>query len=246
MSNQPDIRVEPLDESGRPHPPGADSRPRTDTIGGQAGGGLVDRLTLPMLRRLRDRPPPSLIAAVAALLGGAAVALYIGQPAEDAGLPGPVLTRPIVQPETWLGTEVSGAHNVIQSSRHPREDWEFAIAEHPPEAILVLPVDSNRQLLGLPPGRFQMWGSCDTTELEPEPEPGDELPRVTVWVRHPDLLDDEPGMPLTCDGGLYPLAVIEDSAEYRPFEAYGYFMSPDPNIFDPDLGMVVVSFTVLR
>lgn len=198
--------------------------------------------------RWRRPVPRSLVAAVSAVVAGAVVAFYLDRPADEPPAPRgePV---PLLAPESWLDVSENYSGPLFfdeVDASGPR--WEQALALHPPEAVVVLPLALYQsRLLGLPPGDYLVQASCTVQEV---PESISQPVRYAVSVRDPGDFNDSPrGLP--CDGELQILDVYLTVIGYQAYFSEFYFLfdeisegEPDPYLAlqrsDP---VVVVSFT---
>lgn len=196
----------------------------------------------------RDRPlPRSVVAVVSAVVAGAAVAAYL-EPAADR--PDPA-TDPVqlLVPEHWLEVEDGPLLRPEElGSEADRAGWQQAIAGHPPEAALVLPLALYRpRLAALPPGSYLVQASCRLT-APPERAPDPARYRITLQEpAGPSVAESR----LHCDGTLGTVHERLSPPDYAAlFAEFGFIFEPvresrGSRYFDLEQSkpVVVVSFT---
>ena len=199
-------------------------------------------------RTWRRPLPRSLVALGSAVLAAAATALYLGGPADQPATdrPGPQLAR-LLTPETWLVVEEGGYLAPLDLTGVAGRPLARATAQHPPDAVLVVPLDNHGpRLIGLPPGSYQVRGSCTARSL---PADLDQPLRVMVSVRDPADQTGEP-VAIGCDGATQVIQERLRVTGYQGFYGEHYFRfgssesEPDPFLsIGPTDPLVVLSFT---
>lgn len=262
MTRMRDLEVGPADPSptavpdalsvieGGPDPDGSGRGVRAPAWLAAAAGRI------PGVRLLRRRPVSPLTAAtvsaaVAALLAGGAVAVYQQRPVEVVSQ-APVQTRAILEPESWLVVEEApwGAPPVRDDEEN-RRARDQALTQHPPEATvtMVLTDDWPPDLVGLPPGSYQVRASCTVSD------PPDDIPGPIMFsfdVHAPESLwEYENGEALRCDGAVHPAAAALEVTDYRAYivtasvwvELPEELRGLEDDWYPYDSAMVVVSVT---
>lgn len=228
MTRMRDLEVGPADPSptavpdtlsviqGGPDPDGSGRGVRAPAWLAAAAGRI------PGVRMLRRRPVTPLTAAtvsaaVAALLAGGAVAVYQQRPVEVVPQ-APVQTRAILEPESWLVIEEAPWAPPVRDDQAYRQLRDQAMAQHPSEATvaLVLTHDWPPDLVGLPPGTYQVRASCTVSD------PPDDLAGPIVFsvdVHEPAYVwvEDQEGEDFRCDGAVHPTAAGLVVTDYQAF-----------------------------
>jgi hypothetical protein len=249
-----DIRVEPPDEPGRT--PGAAESVTFGRVGGRAGGrGLAGWLRdQPRLRALRRRPPYSVVAVVAAVVGGTAVAVYMDRPVEIVAS-SPTVLDLNPAPESWLNVIVDDTTPMVPFA----EEMEQMLARHPADATVTRPLELYAEnLLALPPGTYRVAASCSAETIPPSDRPSPAW--FTVDILDPSTYEPAPESSsgrdpaeLVCDGDPHTLATGMTVADYQALAASYYTAfheqaeeGPDgPGVAVPGV-YVAVSFTPVR
>lgn len=241
----------PPDGAGSAPADGADLLSFGPDRGDRAGGPgqLLNRwrhrLRLP--DRWRRPVPRPVVAAVSAVVAGAAVAVYLNSAADP---PPPLQPVPVLAPESWLDVQDRGPFDLFGYDV-PSPPPDRAIAAHPAEAVAVVPLTLyGSVLVALPPGDYQVRASCELSgspETLPDPVP------VQVSLndtQHTPLTSGE----VSCDGALWPVAEPVTIVDYQAFYLR-YDVAPPLNVsetYDPYLELeqaepvVVVSVTPIR
>lgn len=172
----------------------------------------------------RDRPVPrSVVAVVSAVIAGAAVAAYLGPDPERSD----PATDPVqlLVPETWLEVEGDALLRPEEmGSDADRAGWRRAIADHSPEAELVLPLALHRpRLAALPPGSYLVQASCRLTE-PPERAPDPVRYRINLQEpAGPSLVEST----LHCDGSIGTVHEHLSLPDYAAlFAEFGFIFEP--------------------
>lgn len=240
----------PPDGAGSPSAEGADllsfGADRGDRV--DRPGRLLNRLRyrLRLPDRWRRPVPRPVVAAVSAVVAGAAVAVYLNGSA-DPPLPLVLVPAPVLAPESWLDVQDSGAFDPDLPAPPP----DRLIAAHPAEAVVVVPLTLyGSALVGLPPGDYQVRASCELSgspQSLPDPVP------VEVSLNDGQLTPLTSGE-VSCDGALWPVAepvtIVDHQAVYLRYGVVAPLGVSDA--YDPVLDLeqagpvVVVSVTPLR
>lgn len=239
----------PADGTGPPSADGADLLSFGPDRGDPAGGRLRSRwhrLRLP--DRWRRPVPRPVVAAVSAVVAGAAVAVYLNGAADP---PPPLQPVPVLAPESWLDVQDQRGGFHPFGSDLPTPPPDRVVAAHPAEAVAVVPLTLyGSALVALPPGDYQVRASCELSgspQSLPDPVP------VEVSVldgEHLRLTSDEVG----CDGAVWrvakPVTIVDYQAFYVHYGPAGPLSASET--YDPYLDLeqagpvVVVSVTPVR
>ncbi|HEY8450739.1 MAG: hypothetical protein FWJ70_10295 [Micromonosporaceae bacterium] len=171
--------------------------------------GLLERLRgLPAVRALRARPVPrTVVAVVSALVSGVGVAVYLGGQPEETPAVRPL---PIVRPESWLEVTDGALYHFVESTQSDPERQaraERELARHPADAPLVLALEFEPSLRGVPPGTYRLQATC-----APPPEPARPVLVVAYHGTDEDLVLEMP-----CDGDFHAGDAPLHLSDYRAY-----------------------------
>jgi hypothetical protein len=227
-----DIRVEPQGEPTPQRPP-----PRAS-----------------WLRERWRQPPYGVVAVASALVGGAAVAVYMDRPVEIVE-PGPAPLQLNRAPESWLNVAVDDNPAPTESG----EELDLMLARHPADATLTEPLELYQEnLVALPPGTYQVRAACSAETVAPPDRGGPawftiDIIDPTDYEPAPESSTGRDPADLVCDGEPHTVSTGMPVTGYQAFlVSYYTALHRQAENEDEPMGVVIpgvhvaVSFTPVR